>query len=193
MGLTRKRTKTEQEREKARLYSAEYHARNRDAVLAKMKERNRRYYEQNKERIKARSLAYQVENAGSRNAYKANWNRTKKMTDPQFAAITMMRKLVGRTCERIKVGRSEIGRTVEALGYTTEEFRLHLEAQFRDGMNWANHGQWHVDHIKPLSSFDLTDPEQRKAANALENLQPLWASENMAKGARLAKVEGDSE
>jgi hypothetical protein len=180
----RPRFTAEEQREKARLYSAAYHQDNRELIIAKMRERNRRYYAENRERLIKRAAEYQRANPEKRNGYKSAWNRQKKLTDPQFAAITMMRKLVARTCERIKVGRREIGRTAEALGYNTEEFRRHIEAQFRDGMSWANHGEWHIDHVRPLSSFDLTNPEQRKAANALSNLQPLWAAENMAKGAR---------
>lgn len=61
----------------------------------------------------------------------------------------------------------------------------HLEAQFAPGMTWENRGEWHVDHIRPLASFDLTDPEQLRTASHYTNLQPLWASDNLAKGARL--------
>ncbi|WP_022684544.1 hypothetical protein [Sphingobium bisphenolivorans] len=174
----------EEQREKARVYAARYHAENRENCLAKMRERNARYYERNKERLKAAALKYQGENGEKRNRYKADWNKRKKESCPQFAAQTMMRKLLARTCERIKMSRRQIGKTIDALGYTADEFRAHIEAQFQDGMTWGNHGQWHVDHIHPLSKFDLTDPEQRREANALANLQPLWAAENMSKGAR---------
>lgn len=75
----------------------------------------------------------------------------------------------------------------DLLGYTADDLRSHLAAQFRDGMNWSNYGlygdKWHVDHIRPLSSFKL--PDQLIECFALENLQPLWAAENLAKGARL--------
>lgn len=174
----------EEQRAKELAYSRVYHSTNRDRILEEMRARNRRYYAANRDRLIARAGEYQRSNAAARSAYKSGWQARKKQTDPQFAALTIMRKMVARTCERIKAGRREIGRTVEALGYHTEEFRRHIEAQFRPGMSWANHGRWHVDHIRPLSSFDLTDCEQRRAANALSNLQPLWAAENMAKGAR---------
>ena len=69
------------------------------------------------------------------------------------------------------------------LGYTTQDLIEHLEKQFRDGMNWNNHGKWHVDHIKPKSSFIFTSYEDDgfQECWALENLQPLWAEENMKK------------
>lgn len=182
------------DREQARKYSAAYHKANREEVLLKMRERSKRYYQQNRERLIARAVEYQRENSTARNAYKSQWNTAKKINDPQFAAISIMRKLISRTCERIKGGRKEIARTVEALGYTTEQFRDHIERQFQDGMTWANHGQWHVDHIRPVSSFDLADPQERKFCNALENLRPLWAVDNMRKGAKvLAKTASNSD
>jgi len=51
-------------------------------------------------------------------------------------------------------------------------------------MSWDNHGEWHIDHKQPLASFDLTDPDQFRAAAHYSNMQPLWASENLSKHAR---------
>lgn len=73
-------------------------------------------------------------------------------------------------------------RTIELLGCTIEKAREHLEKQFRIGMTWDNHGEWHIDHIKPCASFDLTDQEQQKECFNYKNLQPLWAKENLSKG-----------
>jgi len=61
----------------------------------------------------------------------------------------------------------------------------HLESQLKLGMSWSNYGQWHIDHIRPLSSFDLSDLEQLKQACHYTNLQPLWAADNLKKGNRL--------
>jgi hypothetical protein len=67
------------------------------------------------------------------------------------------------------------------LGCTIGRFKAHLESLFKDGMTWDNYGEWHVDHIKPLSLFQLKlDSEQRAAFNYL-NTQPLWAKENLQK------------
>jgi len=63
----------------------------------------------------------------------------------------------------------------------------HLESQFTAGMNWENYGVhgWHIDHIRPCASFDLTDPEQQKECFYWSNLRPLWAIENLRKSNRL--------
>ena len=75
------------------------------------------------------------------------------------------------------------GEAVRNLGCKIEDLRLHLEKQFSPGMTWGNHGinGWHIDHIKPLSKFDLLDKGQLLEACNYMNLQPLWSAENRAK------------
>lgn len=76
--------------------------------------------------------------------------------------------------------------TFEILGYSREELITHLERQFTKGMTWDNYGEWHVDHIVPVSSFkikDASDPEVR-ACWCLSNLRPIWATENLRKNAK---------
>jgi hypothetical protein len=75
-------------------------------------------------------------------------------------------------------------KTMELLGCTIDHVRQHLEAQFTEGMTWDNHGEWHIDHIRPCASFDLTDAEQQLECFNYTNLQPLWAKDNLAKGAK---------
>lgn len=90
---------------------------------------------------------------------------------------------------RVKSGR----RTLDLLGYTSEELRAHLEGQFRDGMSWENYGirGWHIDHIRPLASFcyETPDDPEFKKAWALSNLQPLWAVDNWRKHAKWSPDE----
>jgi len=70
-----------------------------------------------------------------------------------------------------------------SFGCSIEEFKQHLERQFTFGMNWKNWGYgWHIDHIKPVSKFDLTEVEEQKKCFYYTNLQPLWAIENIKKG-----------
>ena len=72
------------------------------------------------------------------------------------------------------------------VGYSVADLAQHLERQFLPGMSWENMDQWHIDHIVPLAEFKASSPDSPafKAAWALSNLRPLWAKDNMKKGAR---------
>jgi hypothetical protein len=72
------------------------------------------------------------------------------------------------------------------LGCTFDEVKIYLEKQFLPGMTWENHGLhgWHIDHVRPCASFDLTDSEQQKLCFHYTNLQPLWAKDNLSKNAK---------
>ena len=72
------------------------------------------------------------------------------------------------------------------IGCSSGALRQHLESLFKPGMTWENYGfrGWHVDHVRPCASFDLTDPEQQRACFNFKNLQPLWARDNLTKHAK---------
>ena len=72
------------------------------------------------------------------------------------------------------------------VGYSKEELKSHLEKLFTEGMTWKNHGDWHIDHVKPKSLFNITsnDCQEFKMCWRLENLQPLWAKDNLSKGVK---------
>jgi hypothetical protein len=75
------------------------------------------------------------------------------------------------------------GSAVKALGCTVEHLKKHIESLFQPGMNWNNwtYTGWHIDHIKALSTFDLTDTKQFADACHYTNLQPLWWKDNIIK------------
>ena len=83
-------------------------------------------------------------------------------------------------------GIKKTNKTFALLGYTKAELMTHLESQFTDGMSWENRSEWHIDHIRPVSSFDFdsTDHPDFKECWALDNLQPLWAADNMSKATK---------
>ena len=78
-------------------------------------------------------------------------------------------------------------RSLKYINYTREEFIKNMESKFLPGMNWNNYGAWHIDHIRPLVSFQFMDENGEidinaaKQANELNNLQPLWARDNLSK------------
>jgi len=74
-----------------------------------------------------------------------------------------------------------------AVGCSWPELVRHIEAQWYDGMSWTNYGSWHIDHIVPISSVDLSDRDAALRVFNFKNLQPLWAHENIKKNARVQK------
>lgn len=117
------------------------------------------------------------------NSDKRNARARKRLaTDATFRLNVRMSRGIGAALK----GNSKAGKSwQELVPYTLDELRDHIERQFHDGMNWHNMGQWHIDHIVPLSAFKFTeaaDPQFR-AAWALTNLRPLWALENVRKSA----------
>ena len=79
---------------------------------------------------------------------------------------------------------------MDLVGCDINYLRKHLEKQFEPLMSWDSYGKWHVDHIIPVTKFDLTDPEQQKICFHYTNLQPLWGEENMKKSDKLNYVPG---
>lgn len=77
--------------------------------------------------------------------------------------------------------------SVKLLGCSIPEYKLYLESKFTEGMNWDNYGRkgWHIDHIIPCDSFDLSNYEQQKQCFHYTNTQPLWWNENLKKSARV--------
>lgn len=116
--------------------------------------------------------------------YHRQWQKRRRAADPKWRLSSHMRTLIHRGIGKHKAGRS----WREFVPYSLEELMAHLEAQFAPGMTWDNHGEWHVDHIRPLCSFEFQTPDdpQFREAWALSNLQPLWAGDNLRKSGKWA-------
>lgn len=115
-------------------------------------------------------------NMRAENHYKWNVNRDE---------VTYYRKIYNIMIDYLRrLNYNKNGRhTEEILGYTKKQLKNHIELQFLEGMSWQNHGEWHIDHIKPVFAFVKEGTTDPKIINALENLQPLWAKDNLRKGA----------
>ena len=81
--------------------------------------------------------------------------------------------------------------TLKLIGCSVQFLKRHLQKQFKEGMEWDNYGEWHIDHIKPLSLFDLTQEEEQRKACHYTNLQPLWAFDNLSKGNKYGDTNED--
>ena len=142
-----------------------------------MREYRRTY--QDKKKYDPKRLAYKRE--WMRKWYKKNaQNIYKKRRERPYEKLSAT--IRSRIYDYLKHGYKS-DKTEKLLGITMKELQVYLEKQFRVGMTWDNYGfyGWHVDHIQPLSSFDLTNAEEQKKAFHYTNLQPLWAKENLHK------------
>lgn len=151
------------------------------------KKSKKKYYEKNSDSLKEKSKInrknkrdfYREKEKYRRNTpeYKENMKFYKKKHRIQNPHIYAWRSLLTNTLKRLNTKKS--GKTIDILGYSANELKTHLESLFKEGMTWYNYGEWHIDHIRPVSKFDKN--ADVKEVNALENLQPLWAKENLSK------------
>lgn len=147
-------------------------------------EQKRKYKKTKKGHGKIAEYAAQRRKDPKYKEWRRNYMRDRYASDIQFKIAKLLRD---RLAQAIK-GNYKGGSAVESLGCSIVEFKAYLETMFELEMTWENHGhgdgKWNIDHIRPLASFDLTDPKQVSAACHYTNLQPLWYRENVSKGSK---------
>lgn len=125
--------------------------------------------------------------------------RIRYQSDPEFNLKERIRRQVAKkakrdgiaTIIREAVKRNGTSPTVQnQLGWTIKELMQRLEGLFTNGMSWENMDEWHIDHIKPQCLFDMSDDEQFVECWSLDNLQPLWARDNLIKSNKYESVSG---
>jgi hypothetical protein len=175
----------ERNREKARKHnkiSAElkkasdkkYAERNRD----KLKKYQREYYLKNKEKLLEDSKEYYKNNYKKQYEYR----KSKLKNNAGFRIACNLRSRIRQAI--MNQNANKANKTVALLGCSTLYLKTYLELLFLPGMSWENYGEWHIDHIKPCASFDLTKKEEQLMCFHYTNLQPLWALDNISKGAK---------
>ena len=175
-----KKIYAQENKEKIREYNKVYRQENKEAI----KECNKTYKQKNKERLKE----YNQFHAKEIKQYHRQYTRDKRKTDINFRLADNLRR---RLHDAIKQGWKS-GSAVADLMMSISDFKLYLEERFYPNpetgemMTWNNYGMfgWHIDHIVPLSAFDLTDPQQFKKACHYSNLRPMWAKQNISEGDR---------
>ena len=166
--------------EKRKAYQKAYREANKDkfnAYRESNKEKQKKWREANKYKLRAASKAWKESNREKRRDYFKSYTKKNKLS-------MSTRILISNSFRRSLNGIYKKGKkTEELLGCSMDFFILHLESLMKPGMTLQNHGQWHIDHIFPLSSAK-TEEEIYKL-NHYTNLQPLWAEENLSKGNKL--------
>lgn len=158
---------------------------------------NREWQIKNRERV----------NANARNSYWRNpqrsveYSRKWRLENPEKKRKQrVIERAVGKTRPETVIkwrlrdrinkalrGNWKFGDTIILLGCSISDFKIYLESRFEPDMSWSNQGRggWHIDHIIPCALFDLTKAEHQKRCFHFSNMQPMWESENCAKGCRV--------
>ena len=139
-------------------------------------EYKKEYYLKNKEYF----IKYSLDNKEHKKQYQLNWEKDQMKNNPIFKIKKILRARLNLALK----GKNKSASTMELLGCSIDKLWNHLESKFEPWMTRKNHGLWHIDHIKPCASFDLTCPVQQLACFHYTNLQPLSATDNLSKGAR---------
>ena len=114
----------------------------------------------------------------------------RQMADNVAVMIKRFRDATGKHAKRAGIKGCVKGKKLEYLGCTAQELCIYLETQFKKGMTWENYGRkkgvrcWEIDHIKPVTKYNLDIEDDRKECFHYTNLQPLWAKDNQRKGNR---------
>jgi hypothetical protein len=144
----------------------------------KVKDINLRYRSNNPQKSKECNTNWRNKNYTHILSYSNEYQKQRKATDPVYRLQHSMRRMTSRVVKQLSLGKKPTC-TKKWQGCTAEELKTYLESLFTEGMTWDNYGEWHIDHIRPVSSFSAEEWEQ---INHYSNLQPLWAKDNLSKG-----------
>lgn len=182
-------------RERYRQQQREHHWRHRDKIVARKKvyhdgrkpkkaKADKAWRLKNYAKCRAREKAYQIANKEKRRAYEA----ARRATDPCYLILTRLR---ARLRSLVRHGRLTSSKgSLRLLGCTLPQFMAHIESKFLPGMSWQNRNLWHIDHLEPCSSYDLSNEIERQRCFHWSNLQPLWRADNIRKlNKRLAQAD----
>jgi hypothetical protein len=155
-------------------------------------ERAKEYYLKNKKRIQARTANnykknivaislkgkehYQINKTAINEKDRIRRNNKRK-TDINFKILCNLRSRIWNVLKGVNKSKT----TRKLLGCSIEFLKQYLASKFTQGMSFSNYGKWHVDHIRPCTSFDLSKVSEQSKCFHYTNLQPLWAIDNLKK------------
>ncbi len=181
---------------KNKIQEKEYYLKNREKILKRQRKYYKKFYKKNKEILQKKHKAYREIADYDKKYFKNNkvkiYKRKKKQRDLN-PILRVQISLRGRLHHALNRN-SKSSTTMGLVGCSIDFLKQLLESQFKSRMSWDNYGrgfngkgmqEWHIDHIKPCASFDLSKPEEQLKCFHYTNLQPLWATENLIKSDRI--------
>ena len=171
-------------------HSAEYKAKNLDKVREVNREYGRKnknereeyqkeYYQNNRDLILEKAKIYWSKKQNKER--KALRKREQWLGDENLRISSNCRGRIYRALKGQKKSKS----TEKLVGCSFSELKIYLQNKFLEGMSWSNYGEWHIDHILPCASFDLSKIEEQEKCFHYTNLQPLWGIDNLIKSAKI--------
>jgi len=154
-------------------------------VKERKRKNHKKWYEENKEKWSRYIKEYREKNIEKIREVKRNYEKTRKHNDPIYKLINNFRTAIYQVLKENNVQKN--GHYFEVLQYTPDELISHLENQFKDGMTRDNYGDWHVDHILPISIHNIQEigDDEFMKCWSLNNLQPMWGHENIKKSNKI--------
>ena len=160
----------------------DYYTKNKEQITVYKK----KWQENNKEKRSIQQKEYYLEHKEEIDKYCNKYKIQRRKIDVNYRMRDSLRVRIRLALK----GQNKSTSTMKLLGCTIKFLKTHLQSQFTKDMSWANYGRkkavkcWHIDHIRPCASFDLSKLSQQRKCFNYKNLQPLWAKDNIAKGAK---------
>jgi len=185
----------EQNKEKYKIWNKKHRDNNKDKTKERIdnwRENNKEYvkyytkkrYEDNIENIKISKKLWYNKNKEHIKEYRREYTKNRRKNDILFKLTTNIRNRINLSFKR--GGYNKKSKTCEILGCSYDEFKIFLEKKFTSGMIWLNQGEWHLDHIIPVS-IGKTEYEII-ILNHYTNFQPLWRDKNIEKSDKIINI-----
>jgi len=151
----------------------------------RLKNNHKKWSENKRDYLNQYHKEWREKNIDKHRENKRNYEKTRKANDPLYKLVANFRTAIWTVLKENNL--NKYGHYFEILQYSPEELATHLENQFSEGMTWENYGEWHVDHITPITAFNFQEIGDNEFIRcwSLENLQPMWADENIRKSNKI--------
>lgn len=160
---------------------SKYYKKNKEIILLRCSE----WSKDKREHLREYHKEWREKNRDKINKNSVEWGKNRRKNDPSYKIhINIKTALYSSLKERDLTKHSK---TFDILGYSLIDLITHLENQFVYGMTWENYGEWHIDHILPISKFNIKEVGDLEFNHcwSLSNLRPLWSTDNLSKGNKI--------
>ncbi len=149
---------------------------------------SKEYYLKNKDKIDKKATEWKIKNIKKFKAYQKKYRiinreniRNKEKFNRQNNPVIKLKSNLTHRLNQALRGHTKSLSTMFLIGCEIDYLMYYIQEQFTKGMFWDNYGDWHIDHKKPCSLFDLSIPDEQRRCFNYTNLQPLWARDNLRK------------